>query len=394
MFELNGRFGNCKIFTDNVDQETLSQLSMLLNQPFVQNSQIRIMPDTHAGKGCVIGTSMTVQKEICPNLVGVDIGCGVLAVKIEETDADLKKLDSVIHEKVPSGFAIHSKAINKSNIAELIAPADVEKGYRSLGTLGGGNHFIECDKDESGNIWLVIHTGSRYLGLEVCKHYQNIAFRKITKRADIINDAVQKLKSEGKFDEIEKTIKDIKSREVSIPKDLAYVTGSDFDDYIHDMKITQEHAYINRNTIADVICSAMKWHIVEQVHTVHNYIDTDSMILRKGAVSSQKGERLIIPINMRDGSLICTGKGNPDWNFSAPHGAGRIISRSQAKSNFSLEEYQREMSGIYSTSVNYSTIDESPMAYKPMDEIIANIEPTVEINEVIKPIYNFKASGD
>ena len=391
MFELNGKYNTCKVFTDDVDNETISQLTLLLNQPFTTGSKIRIMPDTHAGKGCVVGTTMTIDNQICPNLVGVDIGCGMLAVQIEETEIDFPKLDDVIHQYVPSGFNVRDRIVASSNAAQIIAPINVSLALHSLGTLGGGNHFIECDRDGNGNVWLVVHTGSRHLGLEVCKYYQDLAWKKLQKRSDIIAGTIAKLKSEGRQDEIEGAIKSIKSSKVVIPRDLAYVQGSDFDNYIHDMRITQEHAKINRETIVEIICSYMGWHVKDQIHSIHNYIDTENMILRKGSVSAQSGERIIIPMNMRDGSLICVGKGNPDWNFSAPHGAGRLMSRSRAKENISLEEYQDSMNGIYSTCVGYSTIDESPMAYKPMSEIVNSVGDTVNVVDIIKPIYNFKA---
>lgn len=392
MFELNGKFNTCKVFTDNVDNETISQLTLLLNQPFVKDSNIRIMPDTHAGKGCVVGTTMTIDSQICPNLVGVDIGCGMLAVQIEETEVDFQKLDEIIHQYIPSGFNVRDRIVASSNAAQIIASVNVSLAMRSLGTLGGGNHFIECDKDDDGNVWLVVHTGSRHLGLEVCKYYQDLAWKKLHKRSDIIAETVARLKSEGRQEEIEGAIKSIKSSKVVIPKDLAYVQGEDFDNYIHDMRITQEHAKINRETIVEIICSYMGWHVKDQIHSIHNYIDTENMILRKGSVSAQSGERIIIPMNMRDGGLICVGKGNPDWNFSAPHGAGRLMSRGRAKENISLEEYQDSMNGIYSTCVGYSTIDESPMAYKPMSEILNAIRDTADVVDIIKPIYNFKAS--
>lgn len=392
MFELNGKYNTCKVFTDNVDNETISQLVALLNQSFVKDSKIRIMPDAHAGKGCVIGTTMTITKKICPNLVGVDIGCGILAVQIKETDVDFKKLDEIIHQYIPSGFNVRNRIVASSNATQIIAPVNVSLAMRSLGTLGGGNHFIECDKDDNGNVWLVVHTGSRHLGIEVCKYYQNLAWENLHKRSDIIAETIAKLKSEGRQKEIENAIKNIKSKNIAIPKNLAYVQGEDFDNYIHDMKITQEHAKINRETIVEIICSYMGWHIKDRVHSIHNYIDTDNMILRKGSVSAQAGERIIIPMNMRDGSLICVGKGNPDWNFSAPHGAGRLMSRGRAKENISLEEYQNSMNGIYTTCVNNSTIDESPMVYKSMNEIVCSTTDSVEIVSIIKPIYNFKSN--
>lgn len=317
------------------------------------------------------------------------------ALRLEEINVDLKKLDEVVHQYVPSGFKTHEHVIAKSNIKEIIAPVDILKAFKSLGTLGGGNHFIEIDKDSDDHLWLVIHTGSRHLGIEVCKYYQDLGYHTI-KDNDIyekIARTITKLKAEGKERDIENSIKILRMQEASIPKDLCYIEGEVFDNYIHDMRLTQEHASINRETIAKIIIDKMNFHVTEEFQTIHNYIDTENMILRKGSVSADVGEKLIIPINMRDGSLICTGKGNKDWNKSAPHGAGRLMSRSQAKENFTVDEFEKTMkeAGIYTTSVGQETLDECPMTYKPMQEIIDNIEPTVDIIDIIKPIYNFKA---
>ena len=393
MFELFGKHNTCKVFTDNCDNETISQIIELLNQESVANSQIRIMPDTHAGKGCVIGTTMTITDKVIPNLVGVDIGCGMYAIKLEETEIDCEKLDKVIRQYIPSGFSIHDRAITRSNIDKIIAPIDVDRAMKSLGTLGGGNHFIEVDRGNDGKLWLVIHTGSRHLGIEVCKYYQDLAYSKIRNNGirEKINATIARLKAEGKHHEIENTIKILKMQAGPIPKDLCYIEGEDFYNYINDMKITQEHAKINRYTIASQILQHMNLHEIEIFDTIHNYIDTDNMILRKGSISAQANEKVIIPMNMRDGSLICIGKGNPDWNYSAPHGAGRIMSRNQAREQVSLEEFKVSMKDIFSTCLNENTIDESPMVYKPMNEIIENIKNTVDIIDIIKPIYNFKA---
>lgn len=394
MIELRGKYNNAKVFTDTFDSETGSQLINLLSQEFVKGSQIRIMPDTHAGAGCVIGTTMTIKDKVCPNLVGGDIGCSVSACRLKEKDIDLEKLDNVIRTYVPSGFNIHERTIAKSNADKILAPVDVDKAFKSLGTLGGGNHFLEVDRDKNGYLWLVIHTGSRHLGLEVANYYQNLAYKKLQNGnvKDEIRQLVAKYKSEGRTREIESAIKDLYKNKPKIIKDLAYVEGNDFNNYIHDMKLTQEHAKINHRIIAETIVNNMDFHIKEVIHTTHNYIDTDNMILRKGAVAANFLEPLIIPMNMRDGSLICVGKSNPDWNYSAPHGAGRIMSRGQAKENVKMEDFKESMEGIFSTCVKESTLDESPMAYKPMDEIIRNIKDTVEIVDVIKPIYNFKAN--
>lgn len=361
MFELTGKYESCKVFTDNTDNETISQLMNLLNQEFIKGNKIRIMPDTHAGAGCVIGTTMTINDKIVPNLVGVDIGCGMHAVKLKESKIDFNKLDEIIKTYVPSGFAIWEHPVSTNpELTDIYAPINIDRANKSLGTLGGGNHFIEIDRDSDNNLWLVVHTGSRHLGIEICSHYQNLAYESL------------------------------KDQIPNIPKELAYVHGNDFDNYIHDMKITQRHAILNRKTIVNNIINHMDWNIATEFETIHNYIDCENMILRKGSVSAQLGEALIIPINMHDGSLICMGKGNPDWNYSAPHGAGRLMSRSEAKENISIEEYQECMKGIYTTSVCPSTLDESPMAYKPMQEIIDNIQDTVEVIDIIKPVYNYK----
>lgn len=409
MFELSGKYNTCKIFTDNCDNETISQLTNLLNQESVKGSKIRIMPDTHAGKGCVIGTTMTLQDKVIPNLVGVDIGCGMLAIKLKEKEIDLKLLDEVINKYVPAGFEIHESPVSRSFADKIIAPVDVDKAFRSLSSLGG-NHFLEIDRDSRGNLWLVIHTGSRRLGVEVCEYYQNRAYEKLQESAkggslkQLINSAISELKAAHREKEISKQIEKIKAdyerkNDTKVPRELAYLIGQDFDDYIHDMQLTQQHAAINRKCIADTIITKMDLHPVSKdccynedyFDTIHNYIDCDNMILRKGSVSAELGEWLIIPMNMRDGSLICIGKGNPDWNYSAPHGAGRIMSRSQAKDRVNLDDFEESMKGIYSTSVCASTIDESPFVYKPMQKIMDNIKDTVEIVDIIKPIYNFKA---
>lgn len=403
MLELRGKYNTCKVFTDNVDNATIGQLIALMNQSSVADSQIRIMPDTHAGKGCVIGTTMTIGNKVIPNLVGVDIGCGMAVAELKETRIDLPKLDSVIRKKVPSGFSIRDKAhkfLRNVDLEELYCykNINVDRAEKSLGTLGGGNHFIEVDISESGQLYLVVHTGSRNLGKQVAEYYQDLAWKSLKNgnKGDLIKAKIDELKAAGRQSEIEAEIAKIQSTIESVPKELAYCEGELFDKYIHDMKITQEYAYWNREAILDTIVDEMHLHVVEQWQTIHNYIDTENMILRKGSVSAQAGEKLIIPMNMRDGSLICIGKGNPDWNFSAPHGAGRLMSRSEAKQSISMSEFKKTMSdaGIYSTSVNKSTIDESPMAYKPMQEIIDNIGDTVEIVNIIKPVYNFKAGEE
>lgn len=399
MIELRGRYGEAKVFTDVVDSESISQVIELLNQPYSENSRIRMMPDIHAGAGCTIGTTMTITDKVCPNLVGVDIGCGMETIRIKESFIEPQALDKLIRREIPSGFSIRSKEHRFAKEIELerlicAKQVDIAKAYKSIGTLGGGNHFIEADKDDEGNIYIVVHSGSRHLGLEICKHYQKAGFDALNSRKSEVNEIVARLKAEGRESEIQKTLLAMGAPSVHIPKELAYVEAHLMDAYLHDMAIAQEFARLNRMAMIDTIEKGLKLHVVEQFTTVHNYIDIESMILRKGAVSARVGEKLLIPINMRDGSLICIGKGNADWNYSAPHGAGRLMSRSEAKAQFTLSEYKKQMEGIYTTSVGRGTIDECPMAYKNMDDIVDNITPTAEIVKVIKPIYNFKAGEE
>ena len=397
MFELTGKYGTAKVFTDVVDQESISQVINLLNQPYIDGSRIRMMPDIHAGAGCTIGTTMTIKDKICPNLVGVDIGCGMETVRIKEKFIEPQKLDKVIRQNIPSGFQIRNKLHRFSSEIDLdelfcIKHIDHDRALKSIGTLGGGNHFIEAGRDDDGNIYIVVHSGSRHLGLQIANYYQDAAYRALTTYSkEEIEKVIADLKASGKEQDIQNALKEMKSRRSPVPKPLAYVEGELFEQYIHDMKIAQRYADLNRKAMIDVIERGMGFHIVEQFTTIHNYIDVDNMILRKGAVSAQVGEKLLIPINMRDGSLICTGKGNNDWNCSAPHGAGRLMSRSEAKDSFTVSEFKKEMEGIYTTSVGRSTLDECPMAYKRIEDIMNNIGPTVEINAIIKPIYNFKA---
>lgn len=396
MLELRGKFNNAKVYTDNIEQEAISQIIELCNQPFVEGSKIRIMPDTHAGAGCTIGTTMTITDKIVPNLVGVDIGCGMETILIKEKEIDLEQLDKIINSYVPSGFDIRNKEHKYVTLIEFDKLScknsiNLSRARLSIGTLGGGNHFIEVDKDDEGNLYIVIHSGSRHLGKQVAEYYQEKAYKALTDIKNEIRQIIQELKENGREKEIQAEINKIKSKRPNIPKDLAYVEGRNFEEYINDMKITQKYAAYNRKAIADEIIGRMGLTPVRQITTIHNYIDIENMILRKGAISAQKGEVILIPINMRDGSLLCVGKGNPDWNYSAPHGAGRLMSRAKAKETISLEEYQDSMKGIYTTSVNRSTIDEAPMAYKPMKEIMENIRDAVDIVKIIKPIYNFKA---
>ena len=396
MIEIQGQYNTAKVFTDIIDNVAKEQIKTLCNQAFAENSQIRIMPDVHAGIGCTIGTTMTIKDKIVPNLVGVDIGCGMSTYTLKEKDIDLQKLDKFIHSNIPAGMTVRKtqheyiKNIDLDNL-RCIAKINKERAVYSLGSLGGGNHFIELDKDDEDNIYLVIHSGSRYLGKQVAEYYQNAAVKRLSDNSNSQQkEIIAKLKKEGRSSEIQKILKE--QIVLNTPKSLAYVEHELFADYIYDMTIVQKYAVYNRMAIAESIIKAMDLHIADSFTTIHNYIDTDAMILRKGSVSAQKGERLIIPINMKEGSLICIGKGNPDWNFSAPHGAGRLYSRIQAKQTFNVEEFKNAMQGIYTTSINQDTLDECPMAYKNMDDIVKNITPTAEIIKIIKPIYNFKAS--
>lgn len=399
MIELKGKYGEAKVFTDVVDSESIAQVINLLNQPYVEGSKVRMMPDIHAGAGCTIGTTMTVGNKICPNLVGVDIGCGMETVRLKEKFIEPQALDKLIRREIPSGFSIRSKEHRFSKevaLDDLICAkhVSIDKARKSIGTLGGGNHFIEANKDDEGNIYIVVHSGSRHLGLEIAKHYQNAGHNALSSRKDEIEAVIAKLKSEGRESEIQKTLTSMGDPIKHVPKDLAYVGGHLMDAYLHDMKIAQEFAFFNRKAMVDTIIKGLGLHVAEQFTTVHNYIDVENRILRKGAVSAQAGEKLLIPINMRDGSLICIGKGNEDWNYSAPHGAGRLVSRGEAKAKFTVTEYKKQMEGIYTTSVGRGTLDECPMAYKSMDDIVSNITPTAEIVSVIKPIYNFKAGEE
>ena len=401
MFEVQGKYNTAKIFTDVADQSAISQVVELLNQEFVAGSRIRMMPDIHAGAGCTIGTTMTITDKIVPNLVGVDIGCGMETVRVRESQMEMQRLDKCIRELIPAGFEIRKTAHRYADKVDLAALrcakyVDLDRARNSIGTLGGGNHFIEVDKDDKGNLYIVVHSGSRHLGVEVANYYQEAGYKALNKTdTESIQRLIEEMKAAGRQKEIQKELNRLKAtKNTSVPKALAYVEGNLLDDYLHDMKIVQHFAMLNRQAMMDEIVKSMKLHVEEQFTTIHNYIDTDSMILRKGAVSARAGERLLIPINMRDGSLICVGKGNEDWNCSAPHGAGRLMSRAEAKASFSVSEFKKQMEGIYTTSVGKDTLDECPMAYKRMDDILDNIGPTVDVAGIIRPVYNFKAGEE
>ena len=395
MFELKGKHNSAKVFTDNTEKETISQIQNLLNQEFVSGSRIRIMPDAHAGAGCTIGTTMTVTDKVVPNLVGVDIGCGIETVFLRDERVGLEQLDKAIHRLIPSGFDTRKSPhqfMKEINLFELrcAGAVDLNRAELSIGTLGGGNHFIELDSDKDGRLYLVVHTGSRNLGKQVAEYYQKAAAKDLKDKSKDVQALISELKRLGREAEIEKELKSLGLRKVE--KSLAFCEGGLLEDYLHDMAIVQRYANWNRRAIVREIACEMQFKIEDQFTTVHNYIDLDSMILRKGAVSALAGQRILIPMNMRDGSLICVGKGNPDWNYSAPHGAGRIMSRSAAKQIITLSSFEESMAGIYSSTINRSTLDEAPFAYKPMEEIMANITDTAEITTIIRPLYNFKAA--
>ena len=385
-----------RIFAKTLDENAKAQIDRMAESEAYGDCEIRIMPDAHAGAGCTIGTVIETKGRVVPETVGVDIGCGMTVIKLGLINLDLRKIDEIINECVPSGFSIHERPVASETIAHktldpLICPTvDKDQAWRALGSLGGGNHFIEVNTDESGFLYLVIHSGSRNAGKLVCDYYQEIANRKLFgKKVSERKEVIDKLKAEGRAKEIQDYLREMGPCKVD--KDLAYLEGEDLENYLHDMRLMTEYASWNRYQIWSIIRANLGINDCELFETVHNYIDVGASIIRKGAVSAQSGEVLIIPMNMRDGSLICTGKGNPDWLCSAPHGAGRIMSRAEAYRKLTMEEFTEEMEGIYSTSICQATIDESPMAYKPMDEIVAAIEPTVTIEKIIKPIYNFKA---
>lgn len=393
---------NLKIFTENIDPKALNQIYTLIKQPAFSDCKVRIMPDVHAGVGCVIGFTADLGDKVIPNIVGVDIGCGMLTVELGNIEIDYAALDSTIRKYIPSGRNVRDDCITPFDLRHLKCfddLKDIKRIEKSLGTLGGGNHFIEIDVDSSGCKYLVIHTGSRNLGKQVAEHYQRIAIEKTHRKSELCakqKQLINEYKAQGRNKEIQSAIKELHRKfnpnPLGIPKELCYLTGKYREDYLHDMEICQRFAVLNRNTIASVLVDKMNWRSLGAFETIHNYIEFGTNIVRKGAISAKAGEKLLIPMNMRDGSLICTGLGNTDWNCSAPHGAGRIMSRSEAKELVSLDEFEKSMQGIFTTSVNQSTIDESPMVYKSMAEIVEKIADTVDVIKVIKPVYNYKAS--
>ena len=399
MMEIKGKVNTALCFAKVIEDEAIEQIRRMCDYEFTAGSRIRIMPDVHAGKGCTIGTTMTVTDKAVPNIVGVDIGCGMYTVNLGRFEIDMEQMDAAAHY-IPSGTDVWEGRQERFDLTELRcyrSLKDAKRLERSLGTLGGGNHFIEIDQAADGTKYLVIHSGSRNLGKQVAEYYQRLAIDLNKGKEEYFakRDAlIAEYKAAGRRKEIEGALKALhwNSREATIPEDLCFVYGTWLDDYLHDVEICQRFARRSRERMAEIILGRLGIEVVDAFHTIHNYIDTDEMILRKGASAAHEGEKVLIPINMRDGSVLAIGKGNEDWNFSAPHGAGRIMSRTAAKERLDMDEYRREMAGVYTTSVNEATLDEAPMAYKSLNDIIDVISESVDIIEVLKPIYNFKAN--
>ena len=399
MIEIKGKVNTAICFAKVIEDVAIDQIQRMCDYPFTENSRIRIMPDVHAGKGCTIGTTMTVIDKAVPNVVGVDIGCGMYTVNLGNSEIDMEQMDAAAHF-IPSGTDVWEGRKERFNLLDLRCYRelkDVKRLERSLGTLGGGNHFIEIDQALDGTKYLVIHSGSRNLGKQVAEHYQQLAIDLNQGKEDYFTkrDAlIAEYKAAGRRNEIQAALKELhwKAREATIPEDLCYLYGKYLEDYLHDVEICQKFACRSRELMAEIILGRLSLTALDAFHTIHNYIDTEEMILRKGAIAAHDGERVLIPINMRDGSVLAVGRGNPEWNYSAPHGAGRILSRTEAKETLDLEEYRREMATVYTTSVNEKTLDEAPMAYKSLSDIIDVISESVDIIEVLKPIYNYKAN--
>lgn len=393
MFEIKGKYAVALVTTDNIEEEAIGQITELVNHECSEGSKIVIMPDVHAGAGCVIGTTMTITDRVVPNLVGVDIGCGVLAVEILDKELDFEVLQSVIDKYVPSGFNVHEEEVGNESIFSFLSTPlkkdDKSHILRSIGTLGGGNHFISVEGDGEKN-YLVIHTGSRNLGTKVAKYYQDMAVKSFNGKD--VQSVINELKESGQEQLISERLKELKLKEKSFNKDLAYLSGMAMSFYLTDLMITQSYAEWNRNAINTTIFEHMGWSMGEYIESVHNYIDTDTMILRKGSVEAPIGELFLVPLNMKDGTLICRGKSNEEWNQSSPHGAGRSMSRRKAKDTISLQDYENDMVGVWSTSVNENTIDESSFAYKPALEIKEIISEKYEVVRHLKTLFNFKAN--
>ncbi len=391
MIEIKGRYNTAKVFAKEVEESAFKQIKELCDQEFVSGSSIRIMPDVHTGMGCTIGTTMTVSDKVVPNLVGVDIGCGMHTVEFKTAKLDFNEINRFIKDEIPTGFKVYNRIMKKFPVEKLKCYKNldnVERIRKSIGTLGGGNHFIEINRSENGGLYLVVHSGSRNLGKQVAEYYQKKAygaFKVYNKNIETELDIIKKGKQDG---EVLERITELNARLVK--KNLAYCEGSLLEEYLHDMEFVQRFAYENRKLISHRIGSRFGFKVVREFVTIHNYIDLDSMILRKGAVSAKRGELLLIPINMRDGSILAMGKGNLDWNYSAPHGAGRLMSRKVAKNTIDIKEFKESMKGIHSQSVCRKTLDEAPQAYKSMDSIVDNIDETVEIVDMLKPLFNYK----
>ena len=403
MFEIMGKVNTAICYATVVEDMAIEQIRRMCDYELTEGSRIRIMPDVHAGKGCTIGTTMTVTDKVCPNIVGVDIGCGMYTVKLADRELDFEKIDEAAHF-IPSGKDTWKDRTERFDLTVLRCYRSLKYSTRlerSLGTLGGGNHFIEIDRSSDGTYYLIIHSGSRNLGKQVAEIYQKLAVDLHAGKEDYFarrDEIIRTYKEQGRRSEIQSTLvalaKEYEAKEPDVPEDLCWLYGSFLEDYLHDVEICQKFACRSRERMAEIILERTGMTAVESFHTIHNYIDTEDMILRKGSIAAHEGEKVLIPINMRDGSVIAIGKGNPEWNYSAPHGAGRIMSRAKAKEEINMEEYRAAMEGIYTTSVNESTLDEAPMAYKSLEDIIDVIKESVDIIEVMKPVYNFKASEE
>ena len=401
MIEIKGKVNTAICYAAVVEDEAIEQIRRMCDHAFTAGSQIRIMPDVHAGKGCTVGTTMTVTDKAVPNIVGVDIGCGMYTVQLDRTDIDFEKVDAAAHY-IPSGREVWEGRVERFDLTALRCYRSLKQAKRlerSLGTLGGGNHFIEIDAASDGTKYLVIHSGSRNLGKQVAEHYQalavdlNLGKDEYFERRD---ELIRTYKEQDRRAEIQAALKILEkewtAKEPTVPADLCYLYGTYLEDYLHDVELCQQFAKRSREKMAEIILERTGMSAVFSFHTVHNYIDTGEMILRKGAIAAHDGELVLIPINMRDGSVLARGRGNPAWNFSAPHGAGRLMSRTKARETLDLEAYRKAMEGIYTTSVNEHTIDEAPMAYKSLEDIIGVIGESVDIIEILKPVYNYKAS--
>ena len=397
--EIRGRFATAISYAKDMEELAKSQIRTLCDQPFAEGCRVRIMPDVHAGKGCTIGTTMTIRGKAVPNVVGVDIGCGMYATKLDDRQVDFERIDEICH-RIPSGMNVWESPREDFDLEQLRCYEELHRKTwlrNSLGTLGGGNHFIEIDRSADGTFWLVIHSGSRNLGKQVCEFYQQLAVDTAEGKEEFkaaFPELIARLKAEGRQKEIQKELDALRIRlnHKNAPDSLCHLEGQALEDYLHDVRICQAFARRNREIMTEIILEKSGMTAAESFHTIHNYIDTDEMILRKGAIAAHAGERVLIPINMRDGSIIAVGRGNEEWNYSAPHGAGRVMSRKKARDTLSLEAYREAMKGIYTTTANLETIDEAPMAYKRMEDILDTIGEAVDIVEIIKPVYNFKAA--